>query len=92
MRAIVVLTFLMGVILTHAAHAQAFKAPCHVDTLCAGIESGGGRIMKCLRAHKTELSEQCLAAIGRSVMNWRTKDQGTAGAVQGEPPVDPAPH
>ena len=97
MRVVIALAVLSGVVANGAARAQAFRAPCHVDTLCAGVETGGGRIMACLRAHKNELSEQCLAAIGRSVMNWRAKDQsggggataapnGPAGASEPDPP------
>jgi hypothetical protein len=75
--------------LSGAADAQGFRIPCHVDTLCAGVESGGGRIMNCLRAHKTELSEQCLAAIGRSVMNWRSRTQPGSGPMQDKAPNGP---
>lgn len=91
MRIVVALAALSGAVATGAAQAQAFRAPCHVDTLCAGVESGGGRIMACLRVHKNELSEQCLAAIGRSVMNWRTRDQsGGGGATTGANGPGPA--
>ena len=79
---IVALLFVLT--LSGAADAQGFRMPCHVDTLCAGVESGSGRIMNCLRAHKNELSEQCLAAIGRSVMNWRSRAQPGSGPMPGE--------
>ncbi|MBV8662799.1 MAG: hypothetical protein JO107_06825, partial [Hyphomicrobiales bacterium] len=72
-------------------HAQAVRSACHVDTLCQGVESGQGRIMKCLRAHKTELSQTCLAAIGRSVMNWGNRGGG-AGGPGGEGPMGGGPN
>jgi hypothetical protein len=84
MRTIFIVALLFVLSQSGAADAQGFRMPCHVDTLCAGVESGGGRIMNCLRAHKTELSEQCLAAIGRSVMNWGSRAQPGSGPMQGE--------
>jgi hypothetical protein len=70
---------------TSGVDAQAMRAVCHVDTLCAGVQNGGGRIMKCLREHKSELSEECLAAIGRTVMSWGGgKGQGQGGQGQGQ--------
>jgi hypothetical protein len=67
------------------AEAQALKMACNVDTLCPGVEAGGGRIMNCLRAHKSELSEKCLAAIGRFIMNRRPKGQEGGPPNGGEP-------
>jgi hypothetical protein len=66
------------------AEAQALKMACRVDTLCPGVEAGGGRIMNCLRAHKAELSDKCLAAIGRFFIN-RTKGQEGGPPNGGEP-------
>ena len=39
------------------------EGPCANDakTLCAGIEHGEGRIMKCLKEHKDKLSSECKA-------------------------------
>lgn len=34
-----------------------------VERLCPGIEPGGGRIVKCLKAHKMEVSIGCGKAI-----------------------------
>jgi hypothetical protein len=43
-----------------AARAQNF-AYCRADVqrLCAGIQLGGGRIAKCLKAHENEVSIGC---------------------------------
>ena len=34
-----------------------------VSRLCAGVRPGGGRIIKCLKDHESELSEPCKAAL-----------------------------
>ena len=44
---------------------MAVRKACMADiqSLCAGIEAGGGRIGQCLREHRDQLSEGCKAAI-----------------------------
>jgi hypothetical protein len=66
-----------------AAEAQIFREPCHVEELCSGVESGGGRILNCLAQHKGELSQHCLAAIGRSVLNQRGRGRHGPGMQEG---------
>ncbi|WP_246207018.1 cysteine rich repeat-containing protein [Methylocystis heyeri] len=34
-----------------------------VERLCAGVEPGGGRIIKCLKEHKEEMSVGCAEAL-----------------------------
>jgi hypothetical protein len=34
-----------------------------VERLCPGVEPGGGRIIKCLKAHKEEMSVGCAQAL-----------------------------
>jgi len=34
-----------------------------IERLCAGVEPGGGRIIKCLKAHKEEMSVGCAQAL-----------------------------
>lgn len=67
----------------HLAHAQdalaAARAACAADVqrLCAGVPSGGGRIIACLKQHKDAVSAPCRSAI----MN----------AMPGAPAESPAP-
>lgn len=63
------------------AHAQAFRAPCHVDELCHGVQAGGGRIINCLREHKSQLSEECFAAIGHNVLNSHPRGPNSAAGL-----------
>ncbi len=44
----------------------AIQAACAGDAqkLCAGVQSGGGRILACLKEHKDSLSDQCRQAAG----------------------------
>lgn len=34
-----------------------------IQRLCAGIQSGGGRLMQCMRGHQSELSPECQTAL-----------------------------
>jgi Cysteine rich repeat len=34
-----------------------------IERLCKGIEPGGGRILKCLKAHKKEMTVGCAQAL-----------------------------
>lgn len=86
MRSISVGVVLLGVSLSGAAHAQMFRAACHVDTLCPGVERGGGKVVACLRTHKSELTEPCFAALGRFMINRNPQGQG-----QGQKGSEPAP-
>ena len=62
------------------AMAQVFKEPCHVDTVCSGVQKGGGRIISCLKAHKADLSEECFAALGHFMLNKKGNGGGKAAA------------
>lgn len=56
-------------------------AACKLDvqTLCADVQRGGGRIMECLKSHADKVSPDCKAAIQ------------TARDRHGPPPPDGAP-
>ena len=62
------LTAFALLLLPAAALAQAQSAimtycKADVERLCPGIEPGGGRIVKCLKAHKMEMSVGCALAL-----------------------------
>lgn len=42
-----------------------------IERLCKGVEPGGGRIIKCLKAHKEEMSVGCATALQK----LKEKDQ-----------------
>jgi len=50
----------------HKGHKQGMKA-CEqdVETFCAGVERGEGRIIECLKANFEQLSPQCAEKIGK---------------------------
>jgi len=86
MRSTSVIALLFVLALSGAADAQGFGGPCHVSALCPGVVRGGGRIMNCLRAHQAGLSQQCLAAIGRTILNRRGRGRYGPGLMQGGGP------
>jgi hypothetical protein len=48
--------------------ASALRSACAADIekLCPGIQPGGGRIVQCLKQHKTEVSDACKEAIAKA--------------------------
>lgn len=46
-----------------AAQIPACKA--EIEKLCTGIAPGGGRIVKCLQSHESELSDGCKAVLAK---------------------------
>ncbi|MDE2595017.1 MAG: cysteine rich repeat-containing protein [Burkholderiales bacterium] len=52
--------------LAHAQHDQAAEA-CKDDAakLCPGVKPGEGRIMECLKEHKSEVSSECKKAVAK---------------------------
>jgi hypothetical protein len=37
-----------------------------IEKLCPGIQPGGGRIVQCLKQHKTEVSDTCKQGIAKA--------------------------
>jgi Cysteine rich repeat len=47
------------------------RAACNTDiqTLCAGVQPGGGRILACLKEHKDKVSDGCKKAVVKATQN-----------------------
>lgn len=63
--AIAIIGFLGSVPPAYAGMAEGLMTYCKADAqrLCVGIEPGGGRIVKCLKAHQNEMSVGCAKAL-----------------------------
>jgi hypothetical protein len=99
MRLAFALAVSVELVLSGASYAQGVGAACHFKALCPGVQPGGGRVIKCLSAHKEELSQQCLAAIGLRVLNRQHGGGGQAapdpmgeGPDGGDSPGGPPPN
>jgi hypothetical protein len=75
-----------------AAQAQPRRlAACQNDiqTLCAGVQPGGGRIAQCLKGHPDQVSQGCKTAIAeaRAARREHQAEQGQGGdAASSAPP------
>jgi hypothetical protein len=65
---------------------DAIRTSCTGDAqkLCAGVPSGGGRIVACLREHKDALSNQCKQAAGVAA---NSSSSSAPSAVNASPPA-----
>jgi hypothetical protein len=47
------------------------RAACATDiqTLCSGVQPGGGRILACLKEHKDKVSDGCKKAVQKATQN-----------------------
>src|SRR5262249_59605323 len=66
-----------------AQDAATVRQACSADLqrLCAGVQPGGGRILQCMRTHKTELSPDCQSALAQVAAQLKAK----AGTSTAEP-------
>jgi hypothetical protein len=73
-----------------AAALAALRAGCAADaqSLCAGVQPGGGRILACLKQHKDALSDQCKQATAPAAGSGGNSASATPAAAS--PPVVPA--
>jgi hypothetical protein len=69
---------------------DAIRTGCAADAqkLCAGVPSGGGRIVACLREHKDALSNQCKQAAG---LEASSGSASAPSAVKAPPPTAKTP-
>jgi hypothetical protein len=89
MRMALIVAFLFAAATGDEAMAQIFREPCHTDTVCSGVQKGGGRIISCLKTHKADLSQECFAALGHFMLNNRkSADGGGKAAAAGPKGVD----
>jgi Cysteine rich repeat len=78
------------------------RAACQADaqTLCSGVQSGGGRVLTCLAQHKDAVSDGCKQALmkvrqaqGQNPGQEQGPSQGqTQEPIQGQAPVKSQPH
>lgn len=56
----------------HRALLRDVQQSCREDAqkFCAGVQPGQGRIANCLRSHRSDLSQDCTAAIGQAKDRW----------------------
>jgi hypothetical protein len=66
----VVVSALLAVSVIPDAHAgwQDVAKACNTSTICASVKPGGGRIIECLKAHVSSLSDDCFTAYGRAAL------------------------
>jgi hypothetical protein len=57
---------------------------CNMDVICAGVKPGEGRVLGCLREHLSTLTEECFAALGRSMLKSAPAQQVNATAHPGQ--------
>jgi hypothetical protein len=75
-----------------ASALAALQAGCAEDAqrLCAGVPSGGGRILACLKAHRDALSAKCRQAASEAANSGNNSAGGPAGVPPSSTPA-PAP-
>ncbi len=87
-----------GVLGPQSLYAQApqaladARAACASDVqkLCAGVPSGGGRIIACLKQHQAEVSDGCKQAIAKAMGGSRSDASPAAVTPATPPPPEPS--
>ncbi len=64
------------------------REACHQDreTLCRGVEKGGGRIARCMAEHRAQLSPACKLALADRMLERRA-ERGDRPQVPGQRPT-----
>ena len=64
----------------YADGKSALRAACKQDvqTYCKGIRPGGGRIVKCMKEHKSQISSTCKSAIAQAKAERKARKAGQA--------------
>jgi len=77
-----------------SAVANDARAACQADvqTLCSGVQSGGGRILTCLAQHKDAVSDGCKQALMRARQAQGQSPGQDQGQSQGQAPPKSQPH
>jgi hypothetical protein len=76
-----------------AGGMAATRTACQADlqTLCAGVQPGGGRIMQCLKQNRDKLSAGCKSALATQIAERRAAKANGAAAGGGATGGAPAP-
>jgi hypothetical protein len=91
MKRIFVAAFLFSSAALGLAGAQEKSKPCAADAtkLCPGVTAGSGAQVKCLEAHKDELSPACKARIA-DMKRKLEEEQKSAPPTEPPPPAPPS--
>jgi len=75
-----------------AADVAALRDACKADveSLCPGVQPGGGRIKECLKANKDKVSQGCKTAIA-AAMRARQDAKSSNAPVSDQSPATTAP-
>ncbi len=68
-----------------AADTESPQVACKsdIETYCSGVEKGEGRVMKCLKEHKEQLSEGCKTSLRSMQQKGQNKSKEKGGASTG---------
>jgi len=83
---IIAIAAAMGTGSAAAQDIATLRQACSADLqrLCAGIQPGGGRILQCIRTHKTELSPDCQSALAQAAEQMKAKAAAPTSTSSGQ--------
>jgi hypothetical protein len=64
------------------AKVRAWRQACQDDVqeFCAGIQPGGGNLLRCLRQHQDQLSKTCQEQTEQAQQNWHRHTKSATGS------------